>query len=426
MSFWNPDIEKLSSRGIAELQGRKLRAMVRHRLFRFHPFYHEMFKREGLHFHDIAGTEDLARLPFTTQSDLCKAPESFILSRSEKARKGPLSIPARMRFLFYDTIIGNPRIKLADEYDPVMAFDTLEHKCPVYLTGYDIELFKELCGRGAMCAGLVQHDSLLNVHPYGQRLDFWQAHYAALMLRSFTSRMGQEGPLDVIKTARRLGTTAITGNAYYLYYFARAAAATNADLRKLRTVVMTGYGGCDMKKKLESKFEQAGMAPRIIGTYSVTESRQSFPECPGGHGFHTYPDVHVWECIDPKTGECVGPGERGELVFSSIDGRGTTLLRYRTGDIAEGGIVQEPCEACGRTAPRIVGPIAKAPGARTIEIKDMSKKLLDVDGLLFAYVRHKGDRISVTGALDGTSGEDKVREHIIAFCGEKVAIKLDK
>jgi phenylacetate-coenzyme A ligase PaaK-like adenylate-forming protein len=419
-------MEKLSQKSIIELQGRKLRAMFRHRLFNCHPFYRELFKRSGICLNDVTGVEDLGRLPFTTRNDLCQSPESFIVLRSARAAGSMSAIAGSMRYLLYDTVIGNRKIKMVDEYDPVMTFDTIGHGCPVYLSGYDLEIFKELCSRGAMCAGLGQRDSLMNVHPYGQRLDFWQAHYASLMLRSFTSRTGQAAPLDVIKAARRIGATAMTGNAYYLYYLARAAVKAKEDMSKLRTVMLTGYGVDDVKKKLEGMFGEMGISPRIVGMYSITEARQSFPECPDGTGFHTYPDIHIWECIDHKTGEAVGPGEKGELVFTSIEGRGSMLLRYRTGDIAEGGIVYEPCAACGRTAPRIIGPLKKMESEPVSGVKAVSKKLLDIDGILYASARRKDELISISGMLDGSETEETVRDRISSACGEHVAVRLDR
>ena len=127
--------------------------------------------------------------------------------------------------------------------------------------------------------------------------------------------------------------------------------------------------------------EKAGAYPSVVEAYTVPECKQSMPGCPGGHGYHTYPDVHIWECVDPKTGEPVSPGDPGELVFTNIDGRGTTLLRYRTGDIAEGGIVYETCEMCGRTVPRLIGPIRKKNGEHDSAILN---QLFDMDGIHYA------------------------------------------
>ncbi len=50
----------------------------------------------------------------------------------------------------------------------------------------------------------------------------------------------------------------------------------------------------------------------------------------------------------------------GELVFTPLDARGTVVLRYRTGDIIDGGLTYGPCPNCGRQLPRLVGNISRA------------------------------------------------------------------
>jgi phenylacetate-CoA ligase len=73
-SYWNPDMEKLDQKSIAELQGRKLRAMVRDRLFRHHPYYSPLLRSSGVDVHDITGIDDLSRVPFTSHEDLAADP----------------------------------------------------------------------------------------------------------------------------------------------------------------------------------------------------------------------------------------------------------------------------------------------------------------------------------------------------------------
>jgi len=45
---------------------------------------------------------------------------------------------------------------------------------------------------------------------------------------------------------------------------------------------------------------------------------------------------HLFEIVDPKTGDVLPPETPGELVFTPLDARGTVVLRYRTGDLVEG------------------------------------------------------------------------------------------
>src|SRR6185436_18387664 len=58
------------------------------------------------------------------------------------------------------------------------------------------------------------------------------------------------------------------------------------------------------------------------------------------------------EVIDPDSGEPLGEGDEGELVFTTLVKEAMPMLRYRTGDI--GSLTFEPCR-CGRTTARIRG-----------------------------------------------------------------------
>ena len=59
----------------------------------------------------------------------------------------------------------------------------------------------------------------------------------------------------------------------------------------------------------------------------------------------------IYPTVDPKTGEPVEDGERGELVFTTLHKFALPLIRYRIGDLSI--LTNEPCD-CGRTHPRIL------------------------------------------------------------------------
>ena len=94
-----------------------------------------------------------------------------------------------------------------------------------------------------------------------------------------------------------------------------------------------------------------------------------------------FPDLGVFEVIDPATGRVKGEGEAGELVYTPLDARGTVVLRYRTGDYVDGGIAWEPCPHCGRTVPRIVGSIGRSSNTRELELTKLKGTLVNFDTL---------------------------------------------
>jgi phenylacetate-coenzyme A ligase PaaK-like adenylate-forming protein len=109
-------------------------------------------------------------------------------------------------------------------------------------------------------------------------------------------------------------------------------------------------------------------------------------ECPGAGdeapcGFHLYPDLGLFEVIDPKTGEALPPGHPGELVFTPLDARGTVVLRYRTGDFIDGGLVYEACPRCGRRTPRLVGNISRSSEVKEMRLDKIKGTLVDFNQL---------------------------------------------
>ena len=67
-------------------------------------------------------------------------------------------------------------------------------------------------------------------------------------------------------------------------------------------------------------------------------------------GLHVQEDHFLVEVVDPVSGEPVGDGEEGVLVFTTLTKRAMPLLRYWTGDVAS--VTREPC-ICGRTLARM-------------------------------------------------------------------------
>jgi phenylacetate-CoA ligase len=142
-----------------------------------------------------------------------------------------------------------------------------------------------------------------------------------------------------------------------------------------------------MRRKLRELCAAMG-APEvaIMSTYGFTEAKIAWTECmpPGEEapsGFHVYPDMAFLEIIDPETGERVPDGQPGEIVLTPLDSRGTVVLRYRIGDLIEGGLVHEPCPYCGRTCPRLLGKISRVSDIKRLNIDKLKGTLVDFNAL---------------------------------------------
>ena len=96
--------------------------------------------------------------------------------------------------------------------------------------------------------------------------------------------------------------------------------------------------------------------PECYGLTETSGPGVSF-ECEEQTGMHINEDHFYAEIINPKTGEVLPEGEKGELVFTSLDKEGFPLLRYRTKDIC---ILSRKKCSCGRTHVKMTKPLGRS------------------------------------------------------------------
>ncbi|MBQ6936942.1 MAG: AMP-binding protein, partial [Clostridia bacterium] len=103
---------------------------------------------------------------------------------------------------------------------------------------------------------------------------------------------------------------------------------------------------------------QETLGIKAYDIYGLTET--SGPgvafECEEQSGMHINEDHFLAEIIDPDTGEVLPDGEKGELVFTSLDKEAFPLLRYRTRDICV--LSRKKC-SCGRTLIKMAKPMGR-------------------------------------------------------------------
>jgi phenylacetate-coenzyme A ligase PaaK-like adenylate-forming protein len=220
----------------------------------------------------------------------------------------------------------------------------------------------------------------------------------------------------------------------YVYHMLRQAQISGVRLEKLTRICLGGERvPMPLKARLGEICEQMGRpGVHVQSVFGFTESRQCWAECsPPNHdttyGFHTYPDFDVFECIDPATGEPVGPGERGEIVYSTLAGRGSCVLRYRTGDIAEDGIVYDPCPGCGRIVPRVSINLSRRSDVTEFQLTKIRGTLVDLNNFLpsMASVADVVEwQLIVRKANDDPDDLDEIALHIAVRDGcDEAALK---
>ena len=106
----------------------------------------------------------------------------------------------------------------------------------------------------------------------------------------------------------------------------------------------------DIEEKLGIK------AYDIYGLTEISGPGVAF-ECEAQNGMHINEDHFIAEIIDPKTGEVLPEGSKGELVFTCITKEAFPMIRYRTKDICV--LTREKCP-CGRTHVKMSKPMGRS------------------------------------------------------------------
>jgi phenylacetate-coenzyme A ligase PaaK-like adenylate-forming protein len=194
--------------------------------------------------------------------------------------------------------------------------------------------------------------------------------------------MGTDGILQSVTKIRPAFIAGIPG---YIYHVLREAHARSLDLSFLKGVALGGDQVTPgYRARVREILEDMGARkPRIQSVFGFTEARKCWAECPGeaAGGFHTYPDFELIEIVDPDTGKPVGDGKTGELVYTCLTGRGSSVIRYRTGDLIVGGLTHAPCPHCGRSVPRLASQIERVSNLKNFQLSKVKGTLINLNVL---------------------------------------------
>jgi phenylacetate-coenzyme A ligase PaaK-like adenylate-forming protein len=291
------------------------------------------------------------------------------------------------------------------EFRPLLLTSTTGRSAepvPFLYSAYDIENLKLASSRVYGLCRATREMRMINMFPYAPHLAFWFAHYGGAEFGAFVlgtgggKVMGTEGNLRLTK---KIKPDVLIGMPTFLYHLMQAAVADGVALPNLQKIVLGGEKApLGMRRKLRALAAQLGANKiDVLRTYGFTEAKLAWTECPfdedaGSAGYHVHPDLALIEIVDPKTGELRGEGEPGEIVFTPLDARGSVVLRYRTGDCIDGGLIHEPCPFCGCEVPRLVGEISRTSEVREMQLGKLKGTLVD-----FNQLEHVLDNVEHVG-----------------------------
>lgn len=318
--IWNEKFETMPREEMRKWQGEKLREMVE-RVYYNVPFYRKKLQEINIQPEDIEGIDDLASLPFTSKTDL-----------RDNYPYGLFAVPMSeiIRIHASSGTTGKPTV--------------------VGYTRRDIALWSEVVARILTSAGVERDDYIHVAYGYGLFTGGLGIHYGSEKVGATVIPISAGNTKKQLQLMEDLGSTVLACTPSYALYLAETIEELNIDRNRLK--LRMGIFGAEpwsdsMRKKVEERLNI-----KAIDIYGLSEiiGPGVASECEYQDGLHINEDHFIPEIIDPETLEVLPPGERGELVFTTVTKEGLPLLRYRTGDLSR--LVYEKCR-CGRTLVRM-------------------------------------------------------------------------
>lgn len=149
------------------------------------------------------------------------------------------------------------------------------------------------------------------------------------------------------------GTTLLVATPSYALRIAEVARQMGIDPQKDLKIKIGLVGSELLTEAMRTEMHKLwGEDMLVTSNYGMSELMGPgvSGECEYLSGMHINEDFFIPEIINPKTGEVLAPGEKGELVITCIYKEALPLIRYRTKDVTR--LIYEPCK-CGRTTVRM-------------------------------------------------------------------------
>jgi phenylacetate-CoA ligase len=370
--YLEPLIERRSRAAMTRWQSRRLVEQVRHAAAHS-PFYRRKLKAARVRPASIRGIGDLGRLPFTTKDEL----------KENQASRPPwgdlLAVPLSEVLRVHLTSATTGR--------PLAFLDTRE----------DWHGFYHSYARSLHAFGIRKSDMVMAAFSYGPWIGYWSGFHAAQDLGCLVFPVGGLSTDQRIDALLTYPITVLGCTPSYALFLAEQAARKGIDLARdtrVRITWHTGEPGASIpatRARIEAAF-----GAKAYDLPGLTEIAAWGFECEARSGLtHVHEDYCYPEVLDEQD-RPVGPGGRGELVFTSLYRKAMPLLRYRTRDIVQ--VADRRCP-CGRTLfaleGGVLGRLDDMKKVRGIivyprRIEELVRPHAAVDEFQIVFRRHEG------------------------------------
>ena len=324
--YYQKEIETMSREEMKKLQSEKLVKQVKH-VYENVAYYRDLMDKKGVKPEDIHGIEDLHLLPFLTKADLRDAYPYGLLAK-------PLDECVRIQ----------------------STSGTTGRRVVAFYTQNDVNLWEDCCARAIVAAGGSNKDVCQVAYGYGLFTGGPGLNGGSHKVGCLTLPMSSGNTERQIQFMTDLSATILCCTPSYAAYIGETLKEQGYKPEDIP--LKAGIFGAEpWTEEMRRGIEQT-LGIKAYDIYGLTET--SGPgvafECSQQSGMHVNEDHFLAEIIDPDTGEVLPEGEKGELVFTSLDKEAFPLLRYRTRDICV--LSRKKC-SCGRTLVKMAKPMGR-------------------------------------------------------------------
>ena len=297
-------IETASRDEIAALQLSRMQWSLRH-AYDNSPFYRARFDAHGVHPDDLKSLSDLAKVPFTTKSDL--------------------------RDTYPFGMFAVPREKIARLH---ASSGTTGKPTVVGYTAQDIDTWASLVARSIRASGGRAGDIVHVAYGYGLFTGGLGAHYGAEKLGCTVVPISGGMTERQVTLITDFKPRIIMVTPSYMLSILDEFRRQGIDPRESSLAV--GIFGAEpwtnaMRREIEDAFDMH--AVDIYGLSEVMGPGVANECVETKDGLHIWEDHFYPEIINPETGQPVEDGQMGELVFTTLTKQGLPIIRYRTRDL---------------------------------------------------------------------------------------------
>jgi phenylacetate-CoA ligase len=316
--LWDSKIEAMKPDELNKLQMKRFKHLIKH-VYENNAFYKKRLKEVDVTPSNITSMKDIEKIPYLTKQDLrdyypfglvCTELDDIIEVHASSGTTGK----------------------------PVVGPYTLK----------DVDLWGEVMARSLYANGMRKGDRMQNSYGYGLFTGAHGFEKGAQKIGAMVITISSGNTQRQINVMKDFESTVLACTPSYSLYMAEVADDMGYDPVNDFKLNLGVFGAEawseEMRTNVEKRWgitahEHYGLT-EIIGPGVVSECKEKHLHI---NADHFYPEI-----IDPKTGETLGPGEEGELVFTTLTKEAFPAIRFRTKDLAT--ISDEICN-CGRTLP---------------------------------------------------------------------------